>query len=102
MLVLLKLSCFFFVFFLKLSCSKLAVLIAMPKTTTKRIIFENERRKRRAIKNGTLQKVSNNQNQAVMEKMRNRTYTENSQIVEGNSYISIIVLKANGLGTSLV
>lgn len=74
----------------------------MPKTTTKRIIFENERRKRRAIKNGTLQKVSNNQNQAVMEKMRNKTYTENSQIVEGNSYISIIVLKANGLGTSLV
>lgn len=33
-----------------------------------------------------------------MEKMRNKTYTENSQIVEGNSYISIIVLKATNAG----
>lgn len=33
-----------------------------------------------------------------MEKRRNKTDTENSQIVEGNSYISIIVLKATNAG----
>ena len=31
----------------KLSCFTLAVLIAMPKTTTKRIIFENKRKRKK-------------------------------------------------------